>query len=1027
MNLAKISIRQHVLTWMLSLVLVLFGLISYQRIGVDRLPDIDFPLLSVATILPGADPDIIDASVTNIIESAVNSVSGIESIQSSSLAGVSVVIIQFELSKNIDTAFNEMQAKLNEVLQLLPDDAETPVLKKVQAGSQPVMWLALQGNNTLQQLNVYAKNIIKKRLETISGVGDVLIAGERQRTIRVNLDIDKLATQGIGVDQLIQAFGMEHIKLPGGFITGIRKERQLKLDLEYHDVTKLGQLIIAYRDQLPVRLSDVAVIEDGLEDFRRYASFNGKPAVGLGLLKISGSNTVALIDEAKNRLNTEIIPQLPPSMTLKTVVDDAGLIIGIVEGLQSHLIEGTLLAALIVWLFLRNMRSTLIVATAIPVSLLGAIAGIYFAGFTFNTMTLLGLLLLIGVVVDDAIVVLENIFRHMEEDPDAPHDEMAESGTNQVMFAVLASTLTLVSLFGAVVFMEGIIGRFIGSFAVVVVLGVIISLFVSLTLTPMLCARYLRIVKKHGAIYQFMESGFKGLESGYRSMLSFSLNQRLLIIIIAAAIVYSSGWFMGQLGKGFMPDEDEGRFIVSIKTPLGSSIDYTIERLHKVEEVLKKHDEIYGLFSTIGTGDRGQVNQGEIYVSLQPREQRSLHQKVILETVRDELTSIPGIKAFAAPVPLVGGQRGEPLQFVLKGPNLNKVAELSSELIKRLQVIPEIGTLDTDLQLDMPQVVLKLDREKARDLGLDTVTIGNTLRVLVGGLNVAKYNDDPGDGERYNIRLQASSMLKNPDDLYRIFLRNRSGDLVRLDSIATLETKLGAATIGRYKLQYAATFFATPTIPEGDAAEIVLQHAKDILPTGYQVEMIGRAKEFSKTVGYIMFAFATGLILVYMTLASQFNSFIQPFIVMTAQPLAVIGAIFGLWLGGDSLNIYSMIGMVLLVGLVAKNSILLIDLTNQLRRQGKSINEALLEACPIRMRPVLMTSLTIIISMLPAAIATGAGSDTNRPLAVAVIGGMLSSTLLTLIVVPAVYSLIENGLLRLENLRQHGLKSLWVR
>ncbi len=1023
MNLAKLSIRQHVLTWMLSLVLVLFGVISYQRIGVDRLPQIDFPMLSVVTVLPGADPDIIDASVTNIIESAVNSVSGIESIKSSSLSGVSVVVIQFELSKNIDTAFNEMQAKLNEVLQLLPTDAKTPVLKKVESGSQPVMWLALQGNNTLQQLNLYARNIIKKRLETIDGVGDVVIAGERKRTIRVDLDINKLATQGIAVDEVIRAFGMEHIKLPGGFITGVKREHQLKLDLEYHNVQKLGQLIVGYRNLLPVRLQDVATIRDGLADFRRFASFNGKPAVGLGLVKISGSNTVALIREAKNRLKTEILPQLPPSMTLTTVVDDANLITAIVEGLQQHLVEGTLLAALVVWLFLRNVRSTLIVATAIPVSLLGAIAGIYFAGLTFNIMTLLGLLLLIGVVVDDAIVVLENIFRHMEENPDAPQQEMAVSGTRQVMFAVIASTLTLVSLFGAVVFMEGIIGRFISSFAIVVVIGVIISLFVSLTLTPMLCARYLRVVKRHGAVFRFLESIFIGMEHGYKAMLRFTLNQRLLIIIIAVAVVYSSGWFMSQLGKGFVPDEDEGRFIVSIKTPLGSSIEYTIDRLQQVENVLKQHKEIYGLFSTIGTGGRGQVNQGQIYVSLIPREQRSLHQKAILETVRDELASVPGVKAFASPVPIIGGQRGEPLQFVLKGPNLQKVAELSRRLSQRLQNIPEIGILDTDLQLDMPQVVLKLDREKAREVGLDTLAVGNALRVLVGGLDVAKYNDDPGDGERYDIHLKAGAGIKTPDDLYHIFLRNRSGKLVRLDTVARLQPKLGAATIGRYKLQYAATFYDTPTIPEGDAAEIVLKQAKQILPPGYQVELIGRAKEFGKTVGYILFAFTTGLILVYMTLASQFNSFIQPLIVMTAQPLAVIGAIFALWLGHETLNIYSMIGMVLLVGLVAKNSILLIDLTNQLRREGKDIHQALLEACPIRMRPVLMTSLTIIISMLPAAMGAGAGSDTNRPLAVAVIGGMISSTLLTLIVVPAVYSLVERGLLHVANFRQQGFKA----
>lgn len=1022
MNIPALSIRQHVMTLMLSMVLILFGTISYQRIGVDRLPQIDFPMLSIATVLPGADPEIIDASVTNVVESAVNSVSGIESIQSSSLSGVSVAVLQFELEKDIDVAFNEVQAKLNEILRKLPDDAETPVLKKVEAGSQPVMWLALQGDNTLQQLNLYARNVIKKRLETISGVGDVVIAGERKRAIRVDIDLDKLAAQGLAVDEILRAFGTEHIKLPGGFVTGVRQEHQLKLDLEYHQVGALKKLIIGYRGERPVYLEEIATITDGQEDFRRFASYNGKPAVGLGLVKISGSNTVAIIEEARHRLAEEIVPQLPPGMHLDVVVDDSSLILGIVEALKSHLVEGTLLAALVVWLFLKSMRSTAIVATAIPVSLLGAIAGIFFAGYTFNVMTLLGLLLLIGVVVDDAIVVLENIFRHMEATPEGDPKEMAEQGTRQVMFAVIASTLTLVSLFGAVVFMQGIIGRFVGSFAVVVVIGVLVSLFVSLTLTPMLCARYLRVSHQHGVVYRFLEYLFVLLDRGYRSVLRFSLNYRWLIIGLSALVVYSSGWFMGQLGKGFMPDEDEGRFIISIKTPLGSSIDYTRDRLKLVEARLRRYPEVRGLFSTIGTGDRGQVNQGEIYVSMTPREDRERSQKTILEAVREELKEIPGVRAFASPVPIIGGQRGEPLQFVLKGPELNKVAEIASALTQKLQVIPEIGTLDSDLQLDMPQTVLRLDREKAREAGLDTLAVGNALRVLVGGIDVAKYNDDPGDGERYDIRLKADSQLKRPEDLYRVYLRNRQGDMVRLDSVAILENRLGPASIGRYKLQYAATFFATPTIAEGDAAEIVLREAKGLLPPGYHIELIGRAKEFSKTAGYVLFAMGTGLILVYMTLASQFNSFIQPLIVMTAQPLAIIGGVFGLWLAGHTLNIYSMIGMTLLIGLVAKNSILLIDLTNHLRAEGRGVREALSEACPIRMRPVLMTSLTVIFSMLPAAMGVGAGSDTNAPLAVAVIGGMLSSTLLTLVVVPAVYSLVINAQMRLGQWKMRLLR-----
>ncbi|HBH36180.1 MAG TPA: AcrB/AcrD/AcrF family protein, partial [Gammaproteobacteria bacterium] len=425
------------------------------------------------------------------------------------------------------------------------------------------MWLSLQGDRTLQQLNLYARNTIKKRLETVSGVGNVLIAGERQRTIRINLDIQRMAGLAIAVDDVISAFQREHIKLPGGFVTSSDREQQLKLDLEYHNLHALENLIVTYRDHLPVYLHEIADIEDGMEDFRRFASFNGEAAVGLGLIKISGSNTVAIIDEVKRRLDSEILPQLPPGMTLEIVVDDADLITAIVEGLKSHLFEGTLLAALVVWFFLKSMRSTLIVATAIPVSLLGAIAAIYFAGFTFNTMTMLGLLLLIGVVVDDAIVVLENIYRHMEEDPDTPPETHAVEGTSQVMFAVLAATFTLVALFGAVVFMEGIIGRFLGSFAVVVVFGVLVSLFVSVTLTPMLSAKYLRVKISHGVIYRLLESMFQAMERLYKAALGFVVHQRLLVIVLAALTVYSSGWFMGQLGKGFMPDEDQGRFIVS--------------------------------------------------------------------------------------------------------------------------------------------------------------------------------------------------------------------------------------------------------------------------------------------------------------------------------------------------------------------------------------------------------------------------------------------------------------------------------
>jgi HAE1 family hydrophobic/amphiphilic exporter-1 len=814
----------------------------------------------------------------------------------------------------------------------------------------------------------------------------------------------------IGVQDVVSAFRREHLKLPGGFLTSAGKEDQIKLDLEYHNLEALKTLIVAWRGDLPVRLHEIAEVKDGLADERRFASYDSQPAVGLGIVKISNANSVAILEEVKRRLEEEILPQLPPGTTLEIASDDTRFIITIVNALQEHLIEGTLLAAFVVWLFLKSLRSTVIIATAIPVSLLGAVAAMYFAGYTFNIMTLLGLLLLIGVVVDDAIVVLESIHRQREKNTGGDARVMAIAGTAQVMLPVLASTFTLVAIFASVVFMGGIIGRFIQPFAVVVTLGVLISTFVALTLTPMLCSRYLRVVSEPRGPYRWFEIGFRRIEATYGSLLRAALRYRWTVIIITLAVVSTTGYFMGQLGKGFMPDEDESRFIVTFKTPLGSSISYTRDRLQRIEEVLGENREINGLFSTIGTGALGRVNQGEIFVRLVPPENRERRQSEILAEIRERLAAIPGVRAFASPVPMIGGQRGEPLQFVLKGPDLLRVAELAEQLESRLRAIPEMGSLDKDLELATPELRLLPDRSMAEDLGLTSHDIAEALRVVGGGLDVAKYNDEPGDGERYDIRLKArEGSLQNQEDLRRIYLRNRDGELIRLDQVARFEPGLGAAVISRYNLQYSATFFLTPTIAEGDAAEVVLEEADRLLPPGYGIELVGRAKEFSKTVGYLVFAFVTGTILVYMVLASQFNSFVLPLIIMVAQPLAIVGGVFALWLVGHSLNIYSMIGLVLLVGLVAKNSILLIDLANQLRREGYQVQEALLQACPVRLRPVLMTSFTMILALLPAALGLGAGSDTNGPLAVAVIGGMVSSTFLTLVVVPAVYSLVERG------------------
>lgn len=1009
MNLPQLSIRRHVLAFMLSGVLVLFGLISYQRIGIDRFPHIEFPIVSVTTLLPGASPESVDSSITNVIETSINAIPGIDDVHSTSSPGVSNVIITFDLDKNIDVAFNEVQAKINQILRLLPDDADPPVVAKVETGAQPIMWLAVQGDRTQQQLNQYARNVIKKRLETIDGVGEVRLGGRRDRTIRIELDTARMNAYSVRAQEVVEALRREHIQLPGGFVVGQRTEALIKLDFEFHDLNSMRDLVIAYRGSAPIKLKDVAQVRDDLADYRQLARFNGKPSVGVGIVKIPNSNTVAIVDAVKQRLDEEIIPALPPGITIKIASNDALFIQEIVDTLKEHLVEGTLLAALIVLIFLKSLRSTAIIAISIPVSLLGAVAVMHFAGFTFNALTLLALLLLIGVVVDDSIVVLENIYRHQEIDRDPVR--AAENGSAEVVFAVIAASLALVSIFAPVIFMGGIIGKFFQSFAVVVTFGVLVSLFVSLTLTPMLCARYLRVPERHGRLYQRFEEAFQATDRWYRRMLDRALQHRWKVIVLTVIVVASSAIFFSLVDKAFTPEEDEGRFLVTFKTPLGSNIEYTNDRLKRIEAVLARHREIATYFTAIGLGQAAQVNQGIAFVRLTPRDERDLSQSELIAKLRGELSQIPGVQAFAAPVPIVGGLRGEPLQFVLNGPNLQELGRLAPALQDRLSATPGIGRLDVDLQLNLPQYELVVDRVRAAQYGLSAQDIATAISATVGGLDIGKYND-ANDGERYDVRIKAGEgQFTQLRDLAKIYLRARDGSSVRLDAIATFRSSLGPAVISRYDLRYAANFFGSPTIPLGEAIKVVEDAAAN-LPPGYGIRMLGQAEEFAKTTSNLSFAALLALSLLYMVLASQFNSFIQPLVIMLAQPLAIIGGVLALWLTGNSLNIYSMIGLVLLIGLVAKNSILLVDLTNQLRAQGRDIDTALREACPIRMRPVVMTSLTIILALSPAALGFGAGAATNGPLAVAVIGGMITSTLLTLVVVPAVYSLLEHRLER---------------
>jgi HAE1 family hydrophobic/amphiphilic exporter-1 len=995
---------------MLSAAMLLFGYIGLTGVGLDRLPNVDAPMVTVTTVNPGASPEIMDASVSSVIESAVNSVAGIVHIDSRSTPGVSEVWVEFILTKDPDIAFNEVQSKVNQVINDLPEDAETPIVAKMDFNADPIVWLVLRGDRPLGELNQLARTSIKRQLENINGVGSVSIGGGRERKIRVDLDLRRMSALGITAQDVMTAFAREHLQLPGGFLVEGMLEKLLHLDLEYHSTRELAELVVLWRDQVPVKLGDIARISDGLDDKRSLARLNGEEALAIAVRKVRNANTVKIVREVKRRLLADIAPTLPDGIELLVVKDESGIIAGTTDALRNHIVEGTLLAAFVVWLFLLNLPATLIITAAIPVSLAGAMVIMFFGGYTFNIMTLSALLLLIGVVVDDAIVVLENVHRHLEEG-DADGESAAEKGTSEVVFAVIAASLTLVCIFATVIFMDGMIGVFMRSFAVVVTVGVLASLFVSLTLTPALCARFLRPGTRRARVpVTWIRRGHDALEAGYGALLSVGLRYRLTVLAMTGLLVWSSGWFMAQLGTEFFPEDDESRFLVELRAPLGSSIGFMEEKIARVEDILDDIQEVRLVLSTVGAGQDSEVNEATLNVMLMEKRDRQRSQFDIMKEVRERARLVPGVEAFVTAFPMFAAS-GEPFSAYITGPDLYRVADLAREMEGQLREVPGLGDVRMDLKMNRPQLYFDIDRNRAQAVGISTQQIGDTVRVLAGGADIAKYNALPGDGERYDIRLAAQrEFMRSARDLENVYLRGPEKELIPLGAVLDVDESLGPASVDRRDLAFGAGFSSTPTVDLGQAVVIFEHLADELLPPGYGVSLAGQAEELGKSANAVLFVFATGLMLVYMVLASQFNSFLQPVLVMLAQPLAVVGGFVGLWIAGHTLNIYSMIGMVLLVGLVSKNSILLVDLINRYRARGMDTTTAIMTACPRRMRPVLMTSLTIVLAMLPAAIGAGEGAGQYGPLAVAVIGGVVSSTLLTLLVVPVAYSLMDRWL-----------------
>ena len=1025
MSLPEVSVRRFVFAVMINLVIVLFGLISVNRISIDRSPDIDFSLISVTTVLPGANPDVVDSSVTNIIEGAVNSIPGIDDVRSRSAPGVSNVFIQFLLEKDLDIAFNEVQSKVGQINSQLPDDAETPIISKIETGEIPIIWLALRGNRTLQDLSVYAKNVVKRKLETINGVGSVVIGGEQERNIRVNLDFDRMSAFGITVQDIVTAFRNEHIKLPGGFLIDNSKEDLLKLDLESHNVEEIENIIVTYDLNRAIKLKDIAEVKDDVRDLRTMGRFNGDPSIGIGVTKIRGENTVEIIEKVKAKIKSDIEPTLPAGITLDIGTDDSSYIYELISGLGQNIFVGFIVASLIVLLFLRSYSSMAIVSITIPVSLFGAIFIMYAFGLTLNTMTMLALLLLIGIVVDDAIVVLENAQRNLNEDTPEERIRASIIGANEVFLPIVSSTLVLVALFTVVFFMEGIAARFFSSFGVVVSTGVLVSTFVALTLTPTLASKFLKTKKESNRIFEGFNRRFNIIENRYREMIEWSLSEKKKVLSYAGLFVALSFFGFTQLSGGFFPEEDEGQFTITVKTPVGTGIDYTNDRLSVVEGLLEEYKDIESYFTLMGSGIESQaVNIGVIYVRLTPSNIRRYKQYELIPILRERLNKIPGIKAFPAPMSFASGTRGEAMQFTVSGPDLNILNKSINAFLSKLAETPELGDVDSSIELNLPQVSLEINRELASEMGLSTRLIAEAANIFAGGIDVARFNDAVGDGERYKVRLKGEYDM-SVDDLDKIYLRTPSKELVRLDTVAKFKATVGPSEITRLDRMYSAYFYSDPTTSLSNAIQLIEDAAAETLPVAYEVGFFARAKEFKRTSNQMLFAFLTGLILVYMVLASQFNSFRQPLIVMISQPLAVIGGTLGIWIVGSDLNIFSMTGLVLLTGLVAKNSILLIDRTNQERQKGMEIDEALLSACPRRLRPILMTSLTLILAMMMPALGIGPGVELSQPLAIAIVGGMISSTFLSLVIVPIIYSSAEKRKLRkrLYNLERSASSS----
>jgi multidrug efflux pump len=1003
MFLSDISIRRPVFASMCSAALVLFGVISYQRLAVREFPDVDPPIVSVSVTLRGANPRVMESAVTDVLEEQLSALEGLRQMTSTSGEQRSTITLEFNLERPIEAAAQDVRDLVSRIRGRLPQAIDEPVISKQEADAQPFMWILLRGDNyDPMELSDIADRMVKTPLMTIPGIASAEVRGARRFAMRVWIEPAALVARGLTVQDVNAAIRTRNIEVPAGRIESDRREFSIRSMGELRTPEEFGALVVSSAGGQLVRLGDVARVELGPEDDRSLFRFNGAPGVGVSLTRQSKSNQVEVADLVRAEL-PKLQQTLPPGLELVLGFDSSIYVKQSIAQAQETLVIAGILVVLIIFVFLRNLRATIIPGLAIPASIIATFAVMHAFGFSINSLTLLALTLAIGIVVDDAIIVLENAYRHQEELKETPQ-EAASRGTGEIAFAVITTTVSLVAVFTPLAFLGGNTGRLFREFGLAVAGAVVISGFVALTLTPMLCARLLRVPQRHGRLYMILERGFQGLANGYKRSLQWALSHRMAVVAVVVAISGSAALVFTTLKREFVPAEDRGNFRISITAPEGATLHYTDEYQRRAEQILAGVPEIDNYTSIVGW--TGRVNSGFLIVRLRDWAERSRNVQEIISEIQPQLSAIPGVLAFASNPPAFGG-RGSPVQFVVQHPDFGQLAGVMDPLVERARRIPGLINVDTDLRVNKPELVVSFDRDRAEDLGVPVADVANTMSVLLGGARAGTFTRD---NKLYDVIVQLSPEARaTPSDMAGLTVRGRGGELIQLQQLALVEEATGPRQLNHFNRMRAFTLSASlaPGFTLGEALDSLHAVAAEMLPPGSQTALAGESRELAESGTALYFAFILALIIVFMVLASQFESLVHPFTVLLAVPLAVSGAIFTLKLLGSTVNLYSQIGMILLIGLVAKNSILLVEYTNQLKARGMATLEAVAEAGRIRLRPILMTSIATIMGALPIALGIGAGSASRRPLGYAIVGGLVVSTFFTLYLVPVAYSLFD--------------------